>query len=175
VPNLQTSLVFGRYTTFSSGEKTFQSPTLAEEFRVALQLGLKNNIGKFQVDHRYRFEKRYYTNGNRGIRVRYRVGVSIPLDEKKLTSLSASNEFLIAINSGSAIIRYDKNRINLGITRKLSNMVSMQVGYLSQYDSKSADEPGNSFFVYSLFLNISRKCIYCSNDFKNYLNNKISI
>ena len=43
IPNLQTSLVFGRYTTFGSG-KTFQNPKLAEEFRVALQLGLKNTI-----------------------------------------------------------------------------------------------------------------------------------
>jgi hypothetical protein len=58
-----------------------------------------------------------------------------------------------------SIIRFDKNRINLGVTRKLSNMVSMQVCYLSQYDSKSADEPGNNFFVYSLFLNMSRLAI----------------
>lgn len=166
IPNLQSSLVIGRYTTFSTG-KTFQSPKLAEEFRVAVQLGLKNSIGKVQVDHRYRFEKRYYTNGNRGIRVRYRVGVSIPLDEKKLTSLSASNEFLIAINSGSAIIRYDKNRINIGLTRKLTNTVSMQLGYLNQYDSKSADEPGNSFFVYSLFLNLSKVSIHKSQHSEN--------
>jgi hypothetical protein len=158
IPNLQTSLVFGRYTTFGSG-KTFQNPKLAEEFRLALQLGLKNTIGKFQVDHRYRFEKRYYTSGARGIRIRYRAGLSVPLDEKKRTSFSLSNEFLLAINAGSSIIRFDKNRINLGVTRKLSNMVSMQVGYLSQYDSKSADEPGNNFFVYSLFLNMSRLAI----------------
>jgi hypothetical protein len=163
---LQTSLVLGRYTTFSKG-KTFQSPLLAEEFRVAVQLGLKNSIGKVQVDHRYRFEKRYYTNGNRGIRVRYRVGLSIPLDEKKLTTLSASNETLIAINSGSAIIRYDKNRINIGLTRKLTNTVSMQLGYLNQYDSKSADEPGNSFFVYSLFLNLSKVSIHKSQHAEN--------
>lgn len=155
IPNLQTSLVVGRYTTYGDGE-TFKNPKLAEEFRVALQLGLKNSIGKFQVDHRYRFEKRYYTSGNRGIRIRYRVGLSVPLDEKKLTSLSFSNEFLLAVNSGSAIIRYDKNRINLGITRKLNSKVSMQLGYLSQYDSKSADEPGNNFLVYSLFLNVSK-------------------
>ncbi|MCF8213669.1 MAG: DUF2490 domain-containing protein [Chitinophagaceae bacterium] len=155
IPNLQTSLVVGRYTTFGSG-KTFQNPKLAEEFRVALQLGLKNTIGKVQVDHRYRVEKRYYTSGIQGVRIRYRVGLSTPLDKKKLTSLSLSNEFLIAINSGSSIIKYDKNRINIGVTRKLSNMVSMQVGYLSQYDSKSADEPGNNFFVYSLFLNMSK-------------------
>jgi hypothetical protein len=166
IPNLQSSLVIGRYTTFSTG-KTFQSPKLAEEFRVAVQLGLKNSIGKVQVDHRYRFEKRFYTNGNRGIRVRYRVGLSIPLDEKKLTSLSASNEFLIAINSGSAIIRYDKNRINIGLTRKLTNTVSMQLGYLNQYDSKSADEPGNSFFVYSLFLNLSKVSIHKSHHSEN--------
>ena len=158
IPNLQTSLVFGRYTTFGSG-KTFQNPKLAEEFRLALQLGLKNTIGKFQVDHRYRFEKRYYTSGARGIRIRYRAGLSVPLDEKKRTSFSLSNEFLLAINAGSSIIRFDKNRIFLGVTRKLSNMVSMQVGYLSQYDSKSADEPGNNFFVYSLFLNMSRLAI----------------
>lgn len=155
IPNLQTSLVLGRYTTYSSG-KTFNTPKLAEEFRVALQLGLKNNFGKVQVDHRYRFEKRYYTSGARGIRVRYRLGLSLPLDEKKINTLSFSNEFLIAINSGSSIIRYDKNRINIGLTRKLNNTVSMQLGYLSQYDSKSADEPGNNFFVYSVFLNLSK-------------------
>ncbi len=166
IPNLQTSLVVGRYTTFGDGE-TFKNPKLAEEFRVALQLGLKNNFGKVQVDHRYRFEKRYYTSGNRGIRIRYRVGLSVPLDEKKLTSLSFSNEFLLAINSGSAIIRYDKNRINLGLTRKLSGMVSMQVGYLSQYDSKSADEPGNNFFVYSLFLNMSKLAIHKAHHSEN--------
>ena len=166
IPNLQTSLVFGRYTTFGTG-KTFQNPTLAEEFRLAVQLGLKNNIGKVQVDHRYRIEKRFYTNGNRGIRIRYRVGLSIPLDEKKLTSLGISNEFLVAINSGSAIIRYDKNRINIGITRKLTSVVSMQLGYLSQYDSKSADEPGNSFFVYSLFFNLSKISINKSHHAEN--------
>ena len=166
IPNLQTSLVLGRYTTFGSG-KTFQNPKLAEEFRLALQLGLKNTIGKFQIDHRYRFEKRYYTSGARGIRIRYRVGLSTPLDKKKLTSLSFSNEFLIAINSGASIIRYDKNRINVGVTRKLSNMVSMQVGYLSQYDSKSADEPGNNFFVYSLFLNMSKLAIHKAHHSEN--------
>ena len=166
IPNLQTSLVLGRYTTFGSG-KTFQNPKLAEEFRLALQLGLKNTIGKFQIDHRYRFEKRYYTSGARGIRIRYRVGLSTPLDKKKLTSLSFSNEFLIAINSGSSIIRYDKNRITVGVTRKLSNIVSMQVGYLSQYDSKSADEPGNNFFVYSLFLNMSKLAIHKANHSEN--------
>jgi hypothetical protein len=166
IPSLQTSLVFGRYTTFGSG-KTFQNPKLAEEFRLALQLGLKNTIGKFQIDHRYRFEKRYYTSGARGIRIRYRLGLSTPLDKKKLTSLSFSNEFLIAINSGSSIIRYDKNRINVGVTRKLSNMVSMQVGYLSQYDSKSADEPGNNFFVYSLFLNMSKLAVHKTHHSEN--------
>jgi hypothetical protein len=166
IPSLQTSLVFGRYTTFGSG-KTFQNPKLAEEFRLALQLGLKNTIGKFQIDHRYRFEKRYYTSGARGIRIRYRLGLSTPLDKKKLTSLSFSNEFLIAINSGSSIIKYDKNRINVGVTRKLSNMVSMQVGYLSQYDSKSADEPGNNFFVYSLFLNMSKLAVHKTHHSEN--------
>jgi hypothetical protein len=166
IPSLQTSLVFGRYTTFGSG-KTFQNPKLAEEFRLALQLGLKNTIGKFQIDHRYRFEKRYYTSGARGIRIRYRAGLSVPLDDKKLTSFSLSNEFLLAINAGSSIIRFDKNRINLGLTRKLSSMVSMQVGYLSQYDSKSADEPGNNFFVYSLFLNMSKFAVHKTHHSEN--------
>lgn len=154
IPNLQTALILGRYTTYGEG-KSFQNPKLADEFRVAVQLGLKNSIGKVQIDHRYRIEKRYYYSGARGFRIRYRVGLSVPLDPAKKTSLGLSNEFLLAITSGSSIIRYDKNRITLGLTRKLNNMVSMQLGYLSQYDSKSADEPGNSFLVYSLLLNLS--------------------
>lgn len=155
MPNLQASIVLGRYTTYGNG-KTFQNPKLAEEFRAALQVGLRNTLGKVQVDHRYRFEKRFYTSDIRASRIRYRVGLSIPLDKTKKTSLGLSNEFLIAITQKSKVIRYDKNRVSIAVTRKLTDMVSMQVGYLNQYDSKSVDEPGNKFFVYSLFLNLSK-------------------
>ena len=155
LPNLQTSMVIGRYTTFGQG-KTFQNPKLAEEFRLAFQLGLKNSIGQVQVDHRYRFEKRYYTSGARGIRLRYRVGLSLPVDKKKLTNLNFSNEFLVAVKTGASLAKFDKNRLAFSVTQKLNNTVSMQLGYLSQYDSKSADEPGNNFFVYSVFLNLSK-------------------
>jgi hypothetical protein len=78
------------------------------------------------------------------------------LDKAKKTTLGVSNEFLIAITQGSKVIRYDKNRVSIGVTRKLNDVVSMQVGYLNQYDSKSLDEPGNKFFVYSLLLNLSK-------------------
>jgi hypothetical protein len=155
MPNLQTSIVLGRYTTYGNG-KTFQNPKLAEEFRAAIQVGLKNTLGKVGVDHRYRFEKRFYTNGSRASRVRYRIGLSIPLDKTQKTNLGLSNEFLIAIIPGNTVLRYDKNRISVGVTRKMTDMVSMQVGFLNQYDSKSLDEPGNNFFVYSLFLNLSK-------------------
>ncbi len=155
IPNLQTSVVLGRYTTYGNG-KTFQNPKLAEEFRAALQVGLSNSLGKVKVDHRYRFEKRFYTSGNRASRIRYRIGLSMPLDKAKKTTLGVANEFLIAITQGSKVIRYDKNRVSIGVTRKLNDVVSMQVGYLNQYDSKSLDEPGNKFFVYSLLLNLSK-------------------
>ena len=155
MPNLQASIVLGRYTTYGNG-KTFQNPKLAEEFRAALQVGLRNTLGKVQVDHRYRFEKRFYTSGIRASRIRYRVGLSMPLDKTKKTTLGVSNEFLIAITQKSKVIRYDKNRVSIGVTRKLNDVVSMQVGYLNQYDSRSVDEPGNKFFVYSLFLNLSK-------------------
>ena len=155
MPNLHASIVLGRYTTYGNG-KTFQNPKLAEEFRAALQIGLRNTLGKVQVDHRYRFEKRFYTSGIRASRIRYRVGLSMPLDKTKKTTLGVSNEFLIAITQKSKVIRYDKNRVSIAVTRKLTDMVSMQVGYLNQYDSRSVDEPGNKFFVYSLFLNLSK-------------------
>ena len=155
MPNLQASIVLGRYTTYGNG-KTFQNPKLAEEFRAALQVGLRNTLGKVQVDHRYRFEKRFYTSGIRASRIRYRVGLSMPLDKTKKTTLGVSNEFLIAITQKSKVIRYDKNRVSIAVTLKLTDMVSMQVGYLNQYDSRSVDEPGNKFFVYSLFLNLSK-------------------
>jgi hypothetical protein len=165
IPNLQTSLVIGQYTTYSTG-KTFQDPILAKEIRIALQLGLKNSLGKFEVDHRYRIEKRYYSTGAQGIRIRYRIGLSVPLDKKKLTSFSLSNEFLIAIRSGSAII-YDKNRINIAVTRKINKILSMQLGFLSQYDSKSVDEPGRNFLVCSMFLNLTKINLGKSNHVEN--------
>ena len=165
ISNLQTALVLGQYNTYSTG-KTFQQPMLAKEFRVALQLGLKNSLGKYEIDHRYRIEKRFYSTGAQGIRIRYRVGLSVPIDKEKRSTLSLSNEFLIAKNPGAKIF-YDKNRINIGFTRKINNILSLQLGYLSQYDSRSVDEPGKNFFVYSMFLNLSKINLNKSNHVEN--------
>lgn len=165
ISNLQTALVLGQYNTYSTG-KTFQQPILAKEFRIALQLGLKNSLGKFDIDHRYRIEKRFYSTGAQGIRIRYRAGLSVPIDKNKRSTLSLSNEFLIAKNPGAKIF-VDKNRINIGFTRKINNILSLQLGYLSQYDSRSVDEPGRNFFVYSVFLNLSKINLNKSNHVEN--------
>ena len=68
----------GTYNTFLEGGN-FVKPALNEEFRSWLQFIMKQSFGRTGIEHRYRAEQRFTSDGYRN-RFRYRLGATIPLN-----------------------------------------------------------------------------------------------
>ncbi|MDP5140422.1 MAG: DUF2490 domain-containing protein, partial [Spirosomaceae bacterium] len=92
-PKFHVSLAGGKYDTYGSGDN-FVRPKNNAEYRVWPMFIFYQNIGKFKIEHRYRAEARFTSNGYRN-RFRMRVGISRPLG--KMTE--HGQKFSVGVNN----------------------------------------------------------------------------
>jgi hypothetical protein len=150
-PNLNIGMAGGSYQTFKEGGN-FELPKNNNEFRLWPQIILNQQISKLKIEHRYRAEFRFTTNGFRN-RFRYRLGFSYPVIQKnKLnTSIYLNNEIFFTDNEPY----FERNRIAFGIQHMISKKSTILIGYLHQFDYKINDETGRDFIQIGYFLNLS--------------------
>jgi len=139
--------------------KTFpygSQPVLHEfnENRVFEQLNLKDKIGRFEIQHRYRLEQRFleqYTkNATNDIvqvdpvfrnRIRYRAMVMVPLSRKEMGDntlfLNLNNELFVGFGKGITKNPIDQNRFIAALGWRFNAQTNVQVGYLNQFVIKS--------------------------------------
>lgn len=134
----------GHYRTYSQGA-TFLEPVLSDELRTCFQISLKQKVKLLKFEHRYRIEQRFTSNGFRN-RFRYRFSVNIPLgDQKKdkyIWALNLSNELFLT----NVAPYFERVRFFGGISLKFTDHLSMQAGFLHQFDYNLIDEIGRDFF-----------------------------
>ena len=144
-PNLVLTLAMGSYQTYKEGGD-FVLPKNNNEFRVWPQIVLTQSVAKLKIDQRYRAELRFTSNGYRN-RFRYRTGVSYPFGKKrdgdKPFQVGLSNELFFTDKAPY----FERNRILLNLNYKVSEHISLQLGYLNQFDYKINDETGRDFLV----------------------------
>jgi len=104
-----------------------------DEHRIFQQFISKQEIGKFRVQHRYRFEQRFIADQFR-VRYRYFLAVNYPLMIASATSsrewyLSAYNE--IFLNSKDNI--FDRNRLYGGLGCRVNKALRLEAGYMNQF------------------------------------------
>lgn len=161
--NIRMSLGAGSYQTYRDGG-TFLLPKNNNEFRIWPQLILFQSIGRFQIEQRYRSEMRFTSSGYRN-RFRYRMGISFPFGNEKEGfkpfQISMSNELFFTDNEPY----FERNRLMLAFHYKASEHVSIQLGYIHQFDYKINDESGRDFLVLGLFLDVFRK-VQSDNNFE---------
>lgn len=145
----------GRYQTYKEGGN-FVLPKNNDEFRIWPQVILTQSIGSLKIEQRYRMEFRFTSNGYRN-RFRYRLGLSYTLgkekNEYKPFLISASNELFFTDNEPY----FERNRIQFAFNYKPSKPISLQIGYLHQFDYKINDETGRDFLQLGCFIDIFRK------------------
>jgi hypothetical protein len=139
--------------------KTFpygSQPVLHEfnENRVFEQLNLKDKIGRFEIQHRYRLEQRfleqYAKNATNDIvqvdpvyrnRIRYRAMAMVPLSRKEMGDntlfLNVNNELFVGFGKGIAKNPIDQNRFIAALGWRFNAQTNVQVGYLNQFVIKS--------------------------------------
>jgi len=152
---LQFTLGAGSYQTFREGGN-FVTPKNNNEFRLWPQVILFQSIGKIRIEHRYRSELRFTSNGFRD-RHRYRLGVSYPFGQERKGYLpfqaSISNELFFT----SKEPYFERNRLQFAFNFKPTKESTLQLGYLHQFDYKINDEIGRDFLVLGFFHEIFRK------------------
>lgn len=152
--NLSATLGAGSYQTFAEGGD-FVRPKNNDEFRIWPQIQLTQNIGRVKIEQRYRAELRFTSNGYRN-RFRYRLGLSYafgkPVNDMRPYVLQASNELFFTDMEPY----FERNRMLVALSRKLSATVSIQIGYLHQFDYKINDETGRDFIQTGLFFGLGK-------------------
>ncbi len=102
------------------------------EHRLIIQAGFNHKISRIKIQHRYRFEQRWFESGNRH-RFRYRLQATIPINGKKIEKgtffINVYDE--IFINSKPELA-FDQNRLYLAGGYQFSKTLNLQVGYLYQ-------------------------------------------
>jgi len=153
--NTNVSLGAGSYQTYKEGG-SFVLPKNNDEFRIWPQIVTVQSLGKLKIEHRYRAEFRFTTNGFRN-RFRYRLGLSYPFGKEKNNykpyQISASNELFFTDKEPY----FERNRTLVAFNYKPSKLTTLQVGYLHQFDYKINDETGRDFLQIGFFIEIFRK------------------
>lgn len=154
-PNVLLTLAAGDYDTYKEGGN-FKSPKNNDEFRIWPQITLTQSIKRFKIDQRYRAEFRFTTNGYR-TRYRYRAGISYPFGKNnkdyKPFLLNASNEIFFTGKEPY----FERNRLLVSIGYKLSKQLTIQMGYLHQFDYKINDETGRDFLQVGINIEVFSK------------------
>lgn len=152
-PNLNVGLACGSYQTFKEGGN-FELPKNNNEFRLWPQIILSQKLNRLKIEHRYRAEFRFTSNGFRN-RFRYRLGLSYPIIQKNSlnTSIYLNNEIFFTDNEPY----FERNRIAFGIQHMISKKSTFLIGYLHQFDYKINDETGRDFIQIGYFLTILPK------------------
>ena len=118
------------------------------EHRIFQQFITKQKLGKFGLQHRYRFEQRFVEDDFK-IRFRYFLGLSHPLwtNEENGHQLYASMYNEIFLNGEQTV--FDRNRLYGGLGYKLNPKLKFEVGYMNQFFNQAGRDQINLFCFYN--------------------------
>lgn len=140
----------GHYNTFQP-EGNFKGPKIGNEFRIWEQFVITNDINRFKLEHRYRIEQRFTTDGYRN-RFRYRINGIYPLNntsmKEKTWYLSLYNEIFLN-NEG---LFFENNRMYAGIGYQINNRLTLQAGWLNRFDNLGAGKSQSKNFMQTILL-----------------------
>lgn len=128
-PNAIVTLGYGYIETDASFEEITNEEN-AKEHRIFQQLILKDKVGEFKFEHRYRLEQRFINFGDSNDtqhRARYRLQVTLPLTD--IFFLNFYDEIFLNLQ-GSV---YGQNRLYGALGINVTTDLSVQAGYLKNH------------------------------------------
>ncbi|MBA5793232.1 DUF2490 domain-containing protein [Flavobacterium sp. xlx-214] len=113
------------------------------ENRIFQDVSTQQNYGASVLKHRFRLEQRFIENQDYKSRIRYQLGIEIPVykNEEKNQSIytTAYNEVFMNLDKASRSKNaFDRNRLYLGAGYKFNKDVSMQIGWMNQMLQKQS-------------------------------------
>jgi hypothetical protein len=128
-PNAIATFGYGHITTDGTFEENINEVN-SKENRIFEQFILKNTVGKFKFEHRYRLEQRFIKFADRNDtqhRARYRLQLTLPLSD--VFFLNFYDEIFLNLQGDV----YGQNRLYGAIGAHVFKNTSVQVGYLKNH------------------------------------------
>lgn len=144
--NNQFLIGIGKYGTYR------ESKFYQRELRIWLQYILSHNITRLKFDHRIRLEKRffYYPQTDHNIndeRYRYRMAVTLPLNNDKLKSKTFFVNTFEELFVGPKEPAFKRNRLFGGFGYQFNDYVNTNIGYMWQKEFLNSGNK-NYHFIY---------------------------
>jgi hypothetical protein len=122
---------------------------VVNEHRIFEQFITKQQFGRVNIQHRYRFEQRFVEE-NFKMRLRYFLGLNVPINKKGMdkNTIYASTYNEIFINTEGTY--FDRDRIYGGLGYCFSKNLKMEVGVMSQITQSASRTQFQVMFFNSL-------------------------
>ena len=157
-PNAVATAGYGRITNYQLDDDVIQTPSTSEN-RVWQQVLLRNNFGRFFLEHRYRLEQRWIKSNNSERyldRARYLMRVSIPVTSKEIEKNSLFLSFYDEVFIHFTSTPFDRNRLYGAIAYQLAPNANVQLGYLAQTVNNTTKSYLQTAVIYTLDLRKKR-------------------
>ena len=142
-PNLSATVGYAYVKTYPYGD--FPSPDDYPEHRVWQQISYTHSGLGLDWQHRFRLEQRFigqlspldsggYEVGDYRFenRFRYLLRTAVPISADKKNYIALSNEVFLNFGENVKGNHFDQNRAFIGLGRKLTDTLRLEVGYLEQ-------------------------------------------
>ncbi len=132
-PDAIVTLGYGYISTDGTFEE-FPDEINSKENRIFQQLILKNKVGEFRFEHRYRLEQRFIDFGestDTQHRARYRLQVTLPLTDTFFVNVYDE----VFLNLQDQV--FGQNRLYMALGVHITENSSLQIGYLKNHFSSS--------------------------------------
>lgn len=147
--NFTAAVGIGSFDTYLAGGNFTQ--IVNDETRIWQQIQMNMPFHRLRFEHRYRAEQRLTSNGFRN-RFRYRLGCVLPINRPTMTVgtlyLNMWNELFFTNKAAY----FERNRLGLIAGYNVNPRLSLQMGWVHQFDYRINDETGRDFLQISFLV-----------------------
>jgi hypothetical protein len=137
----------GRYTTYNY--KDVDAGPTVKENRLWEQFTLLEYLDRIKLENRVRIEQRWL-NGDYRNRFRYRLNALVPINHPKFVANTAFVSVFDEVFFNNKAPNFERNRISATAGYQFTKAISLQVGWMNQYNNlpASTNDKNNMMAVF---------------------------
>jgi len=152
--NFAALLGTGRYTTYNYRDVD-AGPTVKEN-RLWEQFTLLEYFDRIKIENRVRIEQRWL-NGDYRNRFRYRLNLIVPFNHPKIQQATVFASVFDEVFFNNKAPNFERNRIAATLGYQFTKAISLQAGWMNQYNNLPASTNDKNNMMMVFIYNIQRK------------------
>ncbi len=144
----------GRYTTYNYKDVD-AGPTIKED-RLWEQFTLLEYFDRIKIENRVRIEQRWLNSAYRN-RFRYRLNLIVPFNHPKIQAGTVFTSVFDEVFFNNKAPNFERNRISATLGYQFTKAISLQAGWMNQYNNLPASTNDKNNMMVVFMYNIQRK------------------